>query len=214
MKNFLVYGIVIVVIVGGFFGAKALLSKTIQNEYNSRTKLLKQVNSIKLKLHFTTNPIVVLHTNQGDIKLELYPKYAPYAVENFITHVKNGYYNGLIFHRVIKDFMIQSGDPTGTGRGGKSIWGVLFKDEFYKNIVFDKEGVLAMANAGFNTNASQFFITTKQTLWLNGRHTIFGHVIEGMDVVHKIESVKTTPPDQGSKPLKDQKIIKAYVQKL
>ncbi|OHE04006.1 MAG: peptidylprolyl isomerase, partial [Sulfurimonas sp. RIFCSPLOWO2_12_FULL_36_74] len=119
------------------------------------------------------NPHVVLETNQGNIELELFPEVAPLAVENFTTHVKNGYYNGLIFHRIIKDFMIQGGDPSGTGRGGESIWKKDFKDEF-TNKMFERAGVLAMANRGSHTNGSQFFITTAPTPWLNGRHTIFG----------------------------------------
>ncbi len=121
------------------------------------------------------NPHVVLETNQGIIELELFPEVAPLAVENFTTHVKNGYYNGLVFHRIIKDFMIQGGDPTGTGRDGESIWKKDFKDEF-TNKMFDRAGVLAMANRGPHTNGSQFFITTAPAPWLNGRHTIFGQV--------------------------------------
>ncbi len=153
------------------------------------------------------NPIAVLKTKQGEIEIELRPDIAPKAVENFVTHAKNGYYNGLIFHRVIKNFMIQGGDPTGTGRGGESIWGKAFEDEFAPNAVFDKPGILAMANAGPNTNGSQFFITTVATYWLNGRHTIFGYVKKGMDIVKKIENVPTTSQYQGNKPLNDQKII-------
>ena len=118
--------------------------------------------------------IVVLETNQGNIELKMFPKVAPLAVENFTTHVKNGYYNGLIFHRVIKDFMIQGGDPTGTGTGGTSIWNKEFVNEYAPNVVFDKPFLLAMANHGPNTNGSQFFITTKATPWLNGGYTIFG----------------------------------------
>ena len=124
---------------------------------------------------FAANPHVVVETTQGNIELELYPDVAPLAVENFLTHVKNGYYNGIAFHRIIKDFMVQGGDPTESGRGGESIWGKAFKDEF-TNLVFDKPGILAMANAGRNTNGSQFFITTIPTPWLNGRHTIFGKI--------------------------------------
>lgn len=153
------------------------------------------------------NPIAVLKTTQGSIEIELKPDMAPKAVENFVTHAKNGYYDGLIFHRVIKNFMIQGGDPTGTGRGGESIWGKPFKDEFAPNAVFDKPGILAMANAGPNTNGSQFFITTVATYWLNGRHTIFGYVKNGMDILKKIENVPTTGQAQGNRPLNDQKII-------
>lgn len=153
--------------------------------------------------------IVVLETNQGNIELKLFPKIAPLAVENFTTHVQEGYYNGLIFHRVIKDFMIQGGDPTGTGAGGESIWKKDFADEFAPNVVFDRPMLLAMANRGPATNGSQFFITTKPTPWLNGRHTIFGEVVAGQEIVSKIENVKVTP--RMAKPLDEQKIIKAYV---
>lgn len=153
------------------------------------------------------NPVATMQTSQGTIILELRADLAPKAVENFVTHSKNGYYDGLIFHRVIKDFMIQGGDPTGTGRGGESIWNKPFEDEYAPNAVFDKAGILAMANAGPNTNGSQFFITTAATYWLNGRHTIFGVVTEGYDVVKKIESAKTNGRNAGDKPLEDIKII-------
>ena len=154
-------------------------------------------------------PIVVLETNVGKIELKLYPKVAPLAVKNFTTHVKNGYYNGLIFHRIIKGFMIQGGDPRGTGTGGKSIWGKPFKDEFASNVVFDKPYLLAMANSGPKTNGSQFFITLAPTPWLNGKHTIFGEVIKGQDVVRKLEKVDVS---RGSnKPLFDQTIKRAYL---
>lgn len=154
------------------------------------------------------NPRVSLETTQGTIVVELKPKVAPKAVENFLDLVKSGYYNGQIFHRVIRNFMIQGGDPTGTGMGGQSKWGRSFADEFAPNVVFDKPGLLAMANRGPNTNGSQFFITTQPTSWLNGRHTIFGEVVEGYDVVRKIENTATGKRDR---PLQDQKIIKATV---
>lgn len=155
-----------------------------------------------------TDTIVVFETNQGKIEIKLFPKIAPLAVENFMTHTKNGYYNGLIFHRVIKNFMIQGGDPTGTGTGGESIWKENFADEFAPNVVFDKPLLLAMANRGPKTNGSQFFITTKETPWLNGKHTIFGEVVAGQDIVRKIENTKVGRRD---KPVEEQKIIKAYV---
>ncbi len=158
-------------------------------------------------LLFATNPIAVMQTNQGTIEIELRADLAPKAVENFVTHSKNGYYNGLIFHRIIQNFMIQGGDPTGTGAGGKSIWEKPFEDEFSPNAVFDKPGILAMANSGRNTNGSQFFITTVPTYWLNGRHTIFGYVTKGMDIVKKLEMVPTSGQNAGNKPLKEQKII-------
>jgi len=157
------------------------------------------------------NTVVVLDTNIGKIELKMYPKVAPKAVENFVTHVKNGYYNGIIFHRIIKDFMIQGGDPTGTGRGGESIWKKDFEDEFASNIVFDKPYLLAMANRGPKTNGSQFFITLAPTPWLNGKHTIFGEVIAGKEVVRKMEKVSVA---RGSnKPLFEQIIKRAYIKK-
>jgi len=156
----------------------------------------------------TKNPHVVLQTTQGIIELELFPDVAPLAVENFTTHVKNGYYNGIAFHRIIKNFMVQGGDPTETGRGGQSIWGKSFKDE-YKNLTFDKLGVLAMANAGRNTNGSQFFITTTKTHWLNGKHTIFGQATpQSMQTLVKLNNVKTM---RGDRPQQRQEIIKAFI---
>ena len=155
--------------------------------------------------------VVVLETTQGPITFELYDDIAPLAVENFTTHIKNGYYNGIIFHRIIKNFMIQGGDPTGTGRGGDSIWNRPFKDEFKPGVTFDKAGILAMANAGPSTNGSQFFITTAPTPWLNGHHTIFGRVIDGMDSVEKLNNVATLGRRGADRPLETQKIIKAYI---
>ncbi|BAF71561.1 peptidylprolyl isomerase [Sulfurovum sp. NBC37-1] len=155
-------------------------------------------------------PIVVLETNVGKIELKLFPKAAPLAVENFVTHVKNGYYNGLIFHRVIKGFMIQGGDPTGTGRGGESIWHKEFKNEYAPNLTFDRPFLLAMANHGPNTNGSQFFITTVPTPHLNGGYTIFGEVVKGKKVVQKIENVTTSA---GDRPMFDQVIKRAYIKK-
>ena len=152
----------------------------------------------------------ILETNQGAIEIKLMPDLAPKACENFSKLIEKGYYDGLIFHRVIKGFMIQGGDPTGTGSGGESIWGKPFEDEVSPIVKFDSPGMLAMANAGPNTNGSQFFITTAKTPWLNMRHTIFGEVIFGYDVVQKIESVETTSSD---KPKLEQKIIRAYLKK-
>ncbi|MEA1915221.1 MAG: peptidylprolyl isomerase [Campylobacterota bacterium] len=160
-------------------------------------------------LVFAANPVAVLETTQGKIEIELRADLAPKTVENFATHVKNGYYDGLIFHRIIRQFMIQGGDPTGTGMGGKSIWNKPFADEFAPNVVFDRSGILAMANSGPNTNGSQFFITTVPTSWLNGKHTIFGYVSkESMNTVKKLENVQVGYRD---KPVKEQKIIKAYI---
>lgn len=162
---------------------------------------------------YAANPIAVIETTQGKIEIELRADLAPKTVENFSTHIKNGYYNGLVFHRIIKGFMIQGGDPTGTGRGGESIWGGKFKDEFNSKAMFNQVGVLAMANSGPNTNGSQFFITTIQTPWLNGKHTIFGYVKNkaSFDIVKKLENVPTSGRYGGNKPLKEEKIIKAYI---
>lgn len=132
----------------------------------------------------------IIKTDKGEINLNLFPEVAPVTVINFITLAKSGYYNGLKFHRVIKDFMIQGGDPTGTGAGGP---GYQFGDEFKKEVTFNKKGLLAMANAGPNTNGSQFFITHVPTEWLNYRHTIFGEVVSDKDqnVVDNIEQGDT-----------------------
>lgn len=151
---------------------------------------------------------VVIETNQGNIEIKLMPDIAPKTCENFISHARNGYYEGVIFHRVIKGFMIQGGDPTGTGRGGESIWGEPFEDEVTSEVKFDRPGLLAMANAGPGTNGSQFFITTVPTPHLNMRHTIFGEVVSGFDVVKAIES---TPTDMSARPRDKQEIIKIHV---
>ncbi len=149
-----------------------------------------------------------LSTRYGDIKIKLFTKEAPKTCENFIGLIKKGYYDGIIFHRVIPSFMIQGGDPTGTGRGGESLWGGKFEDEFHHSLSFNKPGLLAMANAGPGTNGSQFFITTVETPWLTNHHTIFGEVVEGYDIVQKIESCRTGFMD---KPVETQAIIKATV---
>lgn len=179
--------------------------------------------------------LVEMETTMGTIKIKLFPQYAPKAVENFIKHSEEGYYNGLIFHRVIPDFMIQGGDPSGNGTGGESIWGHPFEDEFSSN-AYNIRGALSMANSGENTNGSQFFIVQNTKLdpqmkeqmeqvgypkeiieaydknggtpWLDHRHTVFGQVIEGMDVVDKIAN---TPRDAKDKPNTDVKIEKIKV---
>ncbi|MBC8591476.1 peptidylprolyl isomerase [Wansuia hejianensis] len=176
--------------------------------------------------------IGIIRTNHGDIKVRLFPEVAPKAVENFKTHSKNGYYDGVTFHRVMNEFMIQGGDPDGTGRGGESIWGSSFEDEFHMEY-HNFRGALSMANAGPNTNGSQFFIVQKTdagndliqqmeaageksgfskevvagykelggTPWLDFRHTVFGQVFEGMDVVDKIASIKTGVNDKPLEPV-------------
>jgi cyclophilin family peptidyl-prolyl cis-trans isomerase len=141
----------------------------------------------------------VMHTNHGDITIELFDEDAPKTVENFKKLAGDNFYNGVIFHRVIKDFMVQGGDPTGTGRGGP---GYTFEDEFNDNKIV--RGALAMANAGPNTNGSQFFIvTTDAAPWLDGKHTVFGHVADGMEVVDKIEASDT---DGNDKPREEARI--------
>lgn len=193
----------------------------------------------QLELPEKGEEIVVMETNYGIIKMRLFPDVAPKAVENFKTHVENGYYDGLTFHRVIDGFMIQGGDPLGTGVGGESIWGQPFEDEFHINY-HNFRGALSMANAGPNTNGSQFFIVQRNTVeeslidqmsqiggeggfseavvkaygelggtpHLDYRHTVFGQVFEGMDVVDKIAAVKT---DLNDKPIQPVIILKVEI---
>jgi len=144
--------------------------------------------------------VAVIQTNMGTIEIELFANKTPKTVENFVGLANKGYYNGVIFHRVIDKFMIQGGDPTGTGRGGESFWGGRFEDEIVPDLKHDGEGILSMANAGPNTNGSQFFITLVPTPWLDGKHTVFGKVIKGMDVVRAIGKVQTNQQDR---PLED-----------
>jgi len=145
-----------------------------------------------------------LQTNHGAIRVELYDDDAPKTVENFLKLARDGFYDGVVFHRVIPDFMIQGGDPTGTGRGGP---GYQFEDEINDHKVV--RGALAMANAGPNTNGSQFFIvTTQEASWLDGKHTVFGHVADGMDVVDAISDVET---DAGDRPHRDVVIERVVV---
>lgn len=180
--------------------------------------------------------LVEMETSMGSIKIKLFPQYAPKAVENFITHSEKGYYDGLTFHRVIKDFMIQGGDPLGNGTGGESIYGAPFEDEFSDKL-YNLRGALSMANSGPNTNGSQFFIVQNSTMddglkkqmeeagfpaeiikaydhggtpWLDFKHTVFGQVIEGMDVVDKIASTET---GEGDKPVEAVVIKKISVLK-
>ncbi|WP_312468976.1 peptidylprolyl isomerase [Neobacillus sp.] len=169
--------------------------------------------------------LIEMETSMGNIKIKLFPEYAPKAVENFVKHSEAGYYDGLTFHRVIKDFMIQGGDPNGNGTGGESIWGKPFEDEFSKNL-YNLRGALSMANSGSNTNGSQFFIVQSTKLddsmksqmekagypkeiiaayenggtpWLDHKHTVFGQVIEGMDVVDKIADTPVAAQDHPEK---------------
>lgn len=143
------------------------------------------------------NPTVTIETNHGTITAEMFMDAAPKTVGNFIELAKDGYYDGIIFHRVIEGFMIQGGDPTGTGRGGP---GYTIDDEFGEGLAHDEPGVFSMANAGPNTGGSQFFITLAATPWLDGKHAIFGKVTDGMDVVEATGQVATGP---GDKPRED-----------
>ena len=143
------------------------------------------------------NRVAVFETNMGSFEIELFEDKAPITTKNFIDLVEKGFYDGLIFHRVIDNFMIQGGDPKGNGTGGP---GYAIPDEFHPDLKHDSEGILSMANAGPNTGGSQFFITLVPTPWLDGHHTVFGKVIKGMDVVHKIGKVECNYMD---KPVSD-----------
>ena len=176
----------------------------------------------QLSLENEKGPKAVIKTNRGDITVQLFPELAPKTFKNFIELAKKGYYDGVIFHRVIPDFMIQGGDPTGTGMGGESIYGESFEDEFSREL-FNLRGALSMANSGPNTNGSQFFIVNNEnvpanmldqlegagfpaeiieaykgggTPWLDFRHTVFGHVIDGMTTVDEIANVQRGPQDR------------------
>jgi cyclophilin family peptidyl-prolyl cis-trans isomerase len=159
----------------------------------------------KLELEGNMNTFVELETTMGKMKIKLYDDKAPLTVKNFRDLVEKGFYDGTIFHRVIKDFMIQGGDPTGTGTGGP---GYKIKDEFGAGLKHSKKGILSMANAGPNSGGSQFFITLIPTPWLDGKHAIFGELTEGLDILDKIG---TTPTSSGDKPKTEVKIIKARV---
>jgi peptidyl-prolyl cis-trans isomerase B (cyclophilin B) len=137
-----------------------------------------------MQINPTKKYTATIETNQGIIVADLFAAQAPRTVNNFVALARDGYYDGVTFHRVIPDFMIQGGDPSGTGRGGP---GYTFKDEFDPKLKHDKPGVLSMANAGANTNGSQFFITHVPTPWLDGKHSVFGQVVKGQDVVNKIQ---------------------------
>ena len=140
-----------------------------------------------------SNPIVTIETNHGTIEAELFQDGAPKTVGNFIELVKKGYYDGVVFHRVIEGFMVQGGDPDGTGRGGP---GYTIPDEFGEGLAHTEPGVFSMANAGPNTGGSQFFITLAATPWLDGKHAIFGKVSNGLDVVEAIGQVQTGAADR------------------
>lgn len=150
------------------------------------------------------NPTAQIHTNKGVMTLELYEDKAPITVENFVKLANDGFYEGVIFHRVIEGFMIQGGDPTGTGTGGP---GYTIQDEFHPELRHDAVGILSMANAGPNTGGSQFFITLDSTPWLDDRHSVFGKIIEGQDVLMEIGSVPTNPQDRPLEEVVIEKIV-------
>jgi peptidyl-prolyl cis-trans isomerase-like 1 len=154
-----------------------------------------------------TTPLT-FETSVGTFTVELYTQHAPKTCHNFYELVRTGYYNGTVFHRIIKDFMIQGGDPTATGRGGESIFGGKFEDELSAELKHTGAGILAMANSGPNTNGSQFYITLAPTPWLDGKHTIFGRVSSGMGTIQLMGSVAT---DAGDKPSTDVVIHRAYI---
>jgi len=155
--------------------------------------------------------IAVMETSMGTIEIELFRDATPKTVENFTGLAQKGYYDGVVFHRIIDGFMIQGGDPTGTGSGGQSLSGGTFADEFNADLKHSGPGTLSMANRGPNTNTSQFFITLAATPWLDGRHTVFGKVISGLDVVQAIGKVKTTKP--ADRPVEDVVIKKVTIKK-
>lgn len=177
------------------------ISKSERDVQNEKPRNINAKQKVEAK-PTETGTAAIIHTTYGDIHIRLFPGAAPKAVENFVTHSKNGYYNNIIFHRVIRKFMIQTGDPLGDGTGGESIWGKEFEDEF-STLKHDKHYTVSMANAGPNTNGSQFFITTEKTPWLDNKHTIFGRAVQGLDVIHKIENTRVYK----EKPEEDIKII-------
>lgn len=176
--------------------------RDVFNEKPSKEDIIAATESLSQQQLYSN---CIIHTTMGDIHCKLFPKECPKTVENFCVHSKNNYYNGHIFHRVIKGFMIQTGDPTGTGTAGESIWGGEFEDEFHPSLKHDRPYTLSMANAGPNTNGSQFFVTVIPTPWLDNKHTVFGRVAKGMEVCQNISTVKTNP--KTDKPYDDVRII-------
>lgn len=166
-----------------------------ETNINAQTGVIQPVNS--------KNPVVTIETDLGVIKAEIFEDKAPITAANFIKLVKEGYYDGIIFHRIIKDFMIQTGDPQGTGMGGP---GYTIKDEFHPLLKHSAAGVLSMANAGPNTGGSQFFITLVPTSWLDNKHAVFGQVIQGLDIVKKLGNVETGMADRPVETVKMRKV--------
>ncbi len=171
-------------------GAANTLTPTSARDGTTRRYSQPPAMTVDVNAQYTAT----IRTNKGPITLQLLAAQAPITVNNFVFLAQNGYYDGTTFHRVIRNFMIQGGDPTGTSRGGP---GYAFQDEIVEGLLFDRAGVLAMANRGPNTNGSQFFITVGPTPHLDGKHTIFGIVVSGMEVVDNISTVST---DRGDRP--------------
>lgn len=233
MRNRIIYVLLILSITTLLFGCGNSTDGNLDNNVvDENLQGGIEMKFDQLDLPQQGDEIAIIKTNHGDIKIRLFPQVAPKAVENLKTHAKNGYYDGVTFHRILNEFMIQGGDPEGTGRGGQSIWGSAFEDEFninYHNI----RGSLSMANSGPNTNGSQFFIVQKTqvdadfieqmegigeeggfpqevvnaykelggTPWLDYKHTVFGQVFEGMDVVDEIASVKVDSQGKPAEPV-------------
>lgn len=214
MKKIMMLAILLAILLGACSGEEA---ETAPEETTAETesRAVEVDGYPQLSAEIAENEVLVeMNTSMGAIQIKLFPEIAPKTVENFLTHAEEGYYDGLTFHRVIEDFMLQGGDPTGTGGGGESIYGAPFEDEFHEHL-FNIRGALSMANAGPGTNGSQFFIVQAPPVpedklagdypeeirkayleqggafWLDGKHTVFGQVIEGMDVVDAIAAVET-----------------------
>lgn len=201
MKNLFIYSLIIILT---FISCKSDSSNNKKADDE-----IKQPESESLTSY--DRVLANFDTNLGTFTVELFPDKAPKTVKNFVVLSERGFYNGISFHRVIKNFMIQGGDPTGTGSGGESIYGGPFEDEFHPDLMHNEPGILSMANAGPGTNTSQFFITVAPTPWLNAKHTIFGKVTSGLEVVYKISEV---PSDNLDKPNNPVIINKLTIQKL
>ena len=221
MKKTIMTPILLALLLGACSGEEA--QETEESTEDTETAAVEVEGYPQLSTDVADNEALVeLTTSMGTMQIKLFPEIAPKTVENFLTHAEEGYYDGLTFHRVIQEFMLQTGDPTGTGGGGESIYGASFEDEFHDHL-FNIRGALSMANAGPGTNGSQFFIVQAPAVaekdligdypeeirkayleqggafWLDGKHTVFGQVIEGMDVVDAIAAVET----EQDKPVED-----------
>ena len=202
---FIIFFVLVIIGVIGFIIVNNYKSQVEQSSLSSQLAPNQnlEMKAPKIKIDKTKKYTAVLHTEKGDITISLNADRTPVTVNNFVTLAKKGFYDQTIFHRIIKGFMIQGGDPKGDGTGGP---GYQFNDEPFTGEY--TRGIVAMANAGPNTNGSQFFITCAKTPWLNMRHTIFGEVISGLEVVQKIENTQVNADDR---PITQQKINRAYI---